>query len=377
MRFKALRHSAWVIIFFLLTFTVAPAQDKADIGKVISDAKAALDAVAAKGDLKAIPAIEADWAKKVEGQLKSGVNAKGGIEAWIFLARLYGSAPDCGEKIIDLFNRALVKEGSNPRLSQFIRSAFYQLIGKDRTSLINLLTHGEKSISNPEAKAAALFFHGETLMRSGDMAGAKPLFSRIATDFPDSSFKKSAERNLHEIENLALGKVSPDLKIAQLNGGEIHLSKHKGKVVILFFWTHFAPFLVEKAKQLQDLQTRHKADPFVIIGICLDETRDIEASKKVIKSCGMTWANGHDMLGWNSPLVNLYNIKSAPRAFLINSNGAIHAKDILYRDCNLGLIVNSAVSKRKAEIQRAAEAKKKKEQEAAKAKAAAKKPPAK
>ncbi len=45
-----------------------------------------------------------------------------------------------------------------------------------------------------------------------------------------------AEREIFEIENLAVGKVAPDIEGEDLAGVSFKLSDYLGKVVMLDFW---------------------------------------------------------------------------------------------------------------------------------------------
>ena len=151
--------------------------------------------------------------------------------------------------------------------------------------------------------------------------------------------------------------------------------------MLLVFWTHWAPLLPKRIPDLVKLFNQHQANPFALIGISLDEAGEIGAVKKAVADLGMAWPTGFDGQGWKGPVARQYNIKVAPRAFLIDSQGKILFTDLFHR-INTMHLVSDLVAKRKAVIQKQeadkkkAEAEKKKAAEAAKKAAEeAKKPP--
>ncbi len=70
---------------------------------------------------------------------------------------------------------------------------------------------------------------------------AEGLFERVVKEFsdlkgPEESIAKSAERELFEMRNLAVGKTAPEIEGEDIEGKTFKLSDYRGKVVLLDFW---------------------------------------------------------------------------------------------------------------------------------------------
>jgi peroxiredoxin len=200
---------------------------------------------------------------------------------------------------------------------------------------------------------------------AGDRERARKQFDRIAKAFPNTPSKDPALRSLYEIDHLQPGMPAPDFKISSLGKEEIHLAGLKGKIVLLIFWTHWAPLLADSAPLWVQIHKQLAAGPFAMIGISLDEAKDRAVVEKTVKDLGMTWPQGFDDQGWQSPLKAMYNLKTIPRGFLIDPNGKILMNDVLYR-ADLRSLVNQEVTKLKKAIQKREAERKKREEEAKK-----------
>ena len=70
---------------------------------------------------------------------------------------------------------------------------------------------------------------------------AEALLERVAKEHGDLKVGKrtlgqSAEADLFEMRNLAIGKVAPDIEGEDIGGQKFKLSEHRGKVIVLDFW---------------------------------------------------------------------------------------------------------------------------------------------
>jgi hypothetical protein len=70
---------------------------------------------------------------------------------------------------------------------------------------------------------------------------AAQLLDRVVKEFADvkgsrSTLGEAAGADLHELRDLALGKVAPDIEAEDLMGVKFKLSDYRGKVVLLDFW---------------------------------------------------------------------------------------------------------------------------------------------
>jgi len=73
-------------------------------------------------------------------------------------------------------------------------------------------------------------------------AEIEELLGRVVKDYADvqnGTLAKSVERELFEIQNLAIGKSAPEIDGEDVDGVVFKLSEYRGKVVVLDFWGDF------------------------------------------------------------------------------------------------------------------------------------------
>jgi hypothetical protein len=105
----------------------------------------------------------------------------------------------------------------------------------------------EKS-TNREVRGSAMFSLAQSLRTSSERAGneqqlaeAKKLYQQVEGEYADvktgrGTLGEDAKANLFEMENLAIGKVAPEIEGKDANGKPLKLSDYRGKVVVLDFW---------------------------------------------------------------------------------------------------------------------------------------------
>lgn len=121
--------------------------------------------------------------------------------------------------------------------------------------------------------------------------------------------------------NGGIGKPAKDFKVTLLGGDEFILSQHRGKVVLVDFWsTHCDPCLAE-LPQMKKYYAEFHPEGLVIIGISLDHQRDRLDS--YLKQLKLPWGVSFDPAGWNRKTVPLYNIFSIPSYWLVDRKGIL------------------------------------------------------
>ena len=348
-----------------------PAESLADL---VAAARAALAEVEKEGKPDRLPAVEAEWA----GKLEKGLAARPGDpeegRALPFLVALLGGAPDGAARIRALYDRVKERAGGAPWFEPFLREIHYQLHGVDPKTLLEILADAEGRAKDPACRAAALFHRGLVLWETGKPAEARALFDRVVKETAAASYAAAARACLQEMDRLRPGLPAPEVKLPGLSGPGVDLAALKGKVTVLFFWTSRCPLLPERAAALKEIAARHKADPFAVAGVCLDPAPEKARAVRTAAELGMTWPNGFDGKGIEGPAARAYGMAFLPRTLLLDAQGRILVPD-LFLHGNAGFLVNDAVTKLKAAIQKAAAAKKKAEEAKKKAAAPPKKPP--
>ena len=98
----------------------------------------------------------------------------------------------------------------------------------------------EKS-PNRKVQGQALFALAQYHKDRDKEAEAEKGFEEVAEKYADvASYRgtlgEAAKANLHEIRDLAIGKVAPEIEGEDVDGKTMKLSQYRGKVVVLDFW---------------------------------------------------------------------------------------------------------------------------------------------
>jgi peroxiredoxin len=118
-----------------------------------------------------------------------------------------------------------------------------------------------------------------------------------------------------------LEKNPVELKFTATDGAEIDISKLRGKVVLLEFWTSWCvPCLLEMPRLVgayRELQPRG----FEIIGISLDHDRT--SMEEAIERHGMKWPQHFDGGGFQNEIGLRFGIQAIPAAWLFDKKGLL------------------------------------------------------
>ena len=111
---------------------------------------------------------------------------------------------------------------------------------------------------------------------------------------------------------------APDLSFTTYDGEYLSFEDLKGKVVLIDFWATWCPPCVESTPGLKRLQDRMKEQPFVLLGISADRSRD--AWQSFIVSKNLKWHHYFDERGQVS---RSFNIEVFPTYILLDHEGIV------------------------------------------------------
>ncbi len=121
---------------------------------------------------------------------------------------------------------------------------------------------------------------------------------------------------------LAIGDRAPDFTVQDQFGKPLSLASLRGKIVLINFWTANCEPCRLDHPDLYRIYTSYKSYGFEILSVSLDTKRDTWIN--ALRMDRINWPNnGIDLQGWNSKVVSLYGLKSAPSSFLISEDGNI------------------------------------------------------
>jgi peroxiredoxin len=123
-----------------------------------------------------------------------------------------------------------------------------------------------------------------------------------------------------------VGDMAPEVALTSPDGKTIKLSSLKGKYVLLDFWASWCGPCRGENPNVVNAYKKFKDKNFTIYGVSLDNSK--EAWEKAINADGLTWAQGSELKGWQSPIAAKYGIQSIPQNFLIDPSGKIIAHNL-------------------------------------------------
>ncbi len=128
----------------------------------------------------------------------------------------------------------------------------------------------------------------------------------------------SSKQSAKEKENLE----APEITMNTPDGKTIKLSSLRGKVVLVDFWASWCGPCRKENPNVVRLYNKFKGKGFTVFSVSLDE--DINAWKQAILMDGLIWPNHvSDLMGWKTPMTQLYGFNSIPYTVLIDKNGKI------------------------------------------------------
>ena len=138
------------------------------------------------------------------------------------------------------------------------------------------------------------------------------------------SVEHDARGLLHEFDNLNIGQPSPHFALPDIDGNQVDLKDHLGKVVLLTFWSTTCPFCADEFSHLKESRRRYPKHSFSLIGVSLDE--EMEELRKCVVRDGLDWPQICEGNCWRDTLATLYNITSVPSSYILDQSGTIAAK---------------------------------------------------
>ena len=119
-------------------------------------------------------------------------------------------------------------------------------------------------------------------------------------------------------------RPAPKLAVADLAGTTIDWQSLAGKVVLVDFWATWCAPCKKSMPELQALQDRYAARGFTVIGVSIDEKKDLDKVRKYVASKKLTYPIALD--SDDDPAWDRYRVKAIPAAFLVDKEARIVAQ---------------------------------------------------
>ncbi len=195
--------------------------------------------------------------------------------------------------------------------------------------------------NNPTTLASVLalyqFFEDNMLLdETGHFEYFSKLSKSLCTAYPSNKHVINLKKRVNDIkreeqqkkrneENLAIGKIAPNITLPDPGGNQVSLSSLEGNIVLLDFWASWCPPCREANTIIGELHKKYSGQGFEVYSVSLDRTRDqwVDA----IKKDNISWQQVSDLRFMNSPVVSLYNITEVPQYLLIDRERKIIARN--------------------------------------------------
>ncbi len=153
--------------------------------------------------------------------------------------------------------------------------------------------------------------------------GQQPLpllqsFTAMMTD------QRGAKKNDLYVPQFKIGDAVPDIEMAGPDGQIYRLSSLRGKIVLLDFWASWCgPCRLENPNIVRAYH-KFRDKGFTVFSVSLDVDKNRWLS--AIEKDGLVWPyHTSELKGWQSPICQVYGIRSIPASYLLDREGKVIA----------------------------------------------------
>lgn len=144
----------------------------------------------------------------------------------------------------------------------------------------------------------------------------------------------------------ARNRTAPDFELPTVSGGKLRLSKYRGKVVILNFWTKNCRPCLEEMPSLAELAETLKSDPNVVV-LTVSTDDGLEDARGTLRSVLGTDGAFETAVDPDSTVVaGKYGTHLYPETWFIDPRGVIRARFDGGRDWSSSLVLDLVASLR-------------------------------
>jgi len=177
---------------------------------------------------------------------------------------------------------------------------------------------------HPQSLANLLFY--KELDFQTDYPIIKQVSDSLAMAYPYNMFVNEMNMEVEAASFLSIGTKAPEIILNDKNGTQKKLSDLKGNYVLIDFWASWCAPCRRESPNLVQIYNDFHSKGFEIFGVSFDNNKDNWV--KAIEDDKLNWTQVSDLMYWDSPIVQLYNIQGIPFTVLLDKEGNIVAKNL-------------------------------------------------
>ncbi len=183
----------------------------------------------------------------------------------------------------------------------------------------------EDNISNELGYFIVTSMAGSTSLKTDRL---KALIEKMPTEYKQRDAVVELLKGVEAAENTAKGKIMPDFSLPTADSVQVNVKElvAQNKVTILDFWASWCGPCCEEMPEVVSLYEKYHDKGLGIVGISLDHEKDkwLDA----IKDLNMTWPQLCDMRTWNTPPIEMFQIRAIPYTVVVDNQGTILEKGL-------------------------------------------------
>lgn len=181
--------------------------------------------------------------------------------------------------------------------------------------------------SRPSSYIATLILERLVFTKKVPQTEAVAIFNGFEQKIKESvSGKKIYAIISKPINPTAIGAISAAFEAPNQFGEILSLESMKGKVTIIDFWASWCrPCRIENPNLVRLYKRMHDKG-LEIISVSLDKSK--ASWIQGIEDDGLIWNHVSNLKYWKEPVALLYGVNAIPKAFILDENGVIVAKDL-------------------------------------------------
>jgi len=146
----------------------------------------------------------------------------------------------------------------------------------------------------------------------------------------DQARKTVLQKKLENFKKISVGKIAPEIEIADAKEKTIRLSTITSEYTLVIFWSSECGHCTEMMPKVKKLYDDQKPKRFEVLAVSVDTSKTEWIS--FLKEEKLDWLNGSDLKGFDGKAADDYNIYATPTMFLLDKGKKILAKPITYRE---------------------------------------------